>query len=84
MSDYAARKGLELKAFYNWKWRLSQLGILKRAKDTVSFQAVEIVPEMRVSECCRIGLPNGVWVEIDTGSDVRGIGQLLAVVHALK
>ena len=81
-SVYAREHGFSAQALYNWKSRLSKLGMLSDVARSAPFHAVRVVAE-RPLHGCRIELPNGVRVEVPTGSDPAWLGQVLAVAGTL-
>ena len=80
---YAREQGLAAQALYNWKSRLSKLGVLSEQTRPVPFQAVRVVTERPMQGGCRIVLPNGIRAEFSAESDPVWLGQVLSVAGAL-
>lgn len=82
MVAYAGEQSLDLKQFYNWKMRLTQLGILPKAANPVAFKRVSVRPTREFSAGCRIDFPNGTRIVVESDCDpawltsvVKAVGQ---------
>jgi len=69
MVAYASEQSLDLKQFYNWKMRLSRLGVLPQPPKRVAFKRVTVRPRPEFDAGCRIECPNGTRIEIEAGCD---------------
>lgn len=63
MKSYAAKQGLSLSAFYDWKSLLKRRGLLDEPVTPV-FQRAFVNPQKRFYPDCRIETPSGVVIEL--------------------
>lgn len=82
MAEYAASKGIAVRAMYGGKKILVQKGVLSTAQPT-QFQRVQVM-EAPVSNQWRIGLPNGVSVAFTGEVDARSLTTVLGVSASIE
>lgn len=80
MRAYAEAQGLDLQAFYGWKWRLGRLGVLEKGESEPSFRRVEIQTARPRDDMIRIRLPNGVVIEVGAELDVSRVSALVKLL----
>ena len=82
MAEYAASKGIAVRAMYSGRKALIKKGVL-RAERSARFQRVQVM-EMPVSNQWRIGLPNGVSVAFAGEVDARSLSTVLSVSATIE
>jgi hypothetical protein len=82
MAEYAASKGIAVRAMYSGRKTLVQKGVLSSAQPT-QFQRVQVI-ETPVSNQWRIGLPNGVSVAFTGEVDARSLSTVLDVSSSIE
>jgi len=80
MRGYAEARGLELRTFYSWKYRLGKLGVLERKESPGIFRRVALRMEPSSAQAVRVRLPNGVVIEAEAGLDVHRLSALVKLL----
>ena len=80
MVAYAREQSLDLKQFYNWKMRLSRLGILPQIPKSETFKRVTVIPSPEFGTGCRIECPNGIRIEVEAGCDPAWLSLIFKAV----
>jgi len=82
MAEYAASKGIAVRAMYSGRKTLLNKGILP-AEQSARFQRVQVM-EAPVNKQWRIGLPNGVSVAFAGEVDARSLATVLSVSASIE
>ena len=82
MAEYAASKGIAVRAMYSGRKTLMAKGVLSAAQPA-RFQRVEVM-ETPMSKQWRIGLPNGVSVAFAGEVDARSLSTVLSVSASIE
>lgn len=77
MRAYAQARGVGLRTFYSWKYRL---GVLDGGEPTPDFRRVAIRMAGSGDQAVRVRLPNGVVIEAGTGVDVHRLSALVKLL----
>lgn len=82
LAGYAKAEGLDLKAFYNWRYRLKKLGVLEENSLETSpvpagFRKVVVARESFRGGMVRLHWPNGRVLEFDSGIDPGYVTRLI-------
>jgi predicted glutamine amidotransferase len=81
LSAYAKAEGLDLKALYNWRFRLKKKGILEDFSSATTpalrFQKVVVATEPVRGGEIRFRWPNGRVLEFDSGVDSGYVKRLI-------
>ena len=82
MAEYAASKGIAVRAMYSGRKTLLKKGVLPAAQPT-RFQQVEHM-DAPLSQQWRIGLSNGVSVAFAGEEDARSLSAVLSVSASIE
>jgi hypothetical protein len=80
ISEYASEQGLQLKALYAWKTKLTRLGLYQTSLPESNSPFVAVQPrlsEQQQQEGCAVSLANGTRIEFTGALDSKAIRTII-------
>lgn len=77
MVAYAREQSLDLKQFYNWKTRLTQLGVIAKPSQPATFNRVLVRSDRDSDTSCTIEFPSGTRLVVAPGCDPVWLSSLV-------